>query len=140
LNFENVLYSLSAFFAFYIFAFIPINMLNLGILGLFITGVLPAMAVGYIFANKMVQSRTVSIAKILVLATVLVALFLPTFTGYIDWYNFQASNPSSTLQASEFMVFMGRQTFMFIAYNLAILLPAAFIGLFVGSLLRKPAK
>lgn len=137
MNFEYVVYAMSTFFTFYIFFFIPINILNLGISGLFVAGIIPSLIVGYLFAGKLVRDKILSIAKILVLATVLVAIFLPSLIGYVDWDNFQASNPASTLSASEFMVHMGRQTFIFTAFNLAFLLPAMFVGLYIGSILRK---
>ena len=140
MNFEDVAYAMASFFTLYIFVFIPINMLNLGIPGLFIAGLIPALIVGYIFASKIASAKKLSIAKILVLATVLVGVFLPNLIGYVDWDNYLASNPNTTLPASEFMVFMGRQTFIFIAFNLVLLLLAMFIGLFIGTTLKTPTK
>ncbi len=144
MNFEDVAYAVSALFAFNLVITVPINMLMSQVnpavrvaLALFISGLIPALIVGLIFARKMSNSKLKSIAKILVVVAVLIGLFLPNIVGFVDWNIYHAGNPNSRLQANDFMLFMSGQTFTYIALNLMFLIPAMFTGLYVGVSLRK---
>lgn len=144
MNFEDIIYAVSTFFTLYLVIAVPIDMLMPRInpeidvaLGWFISGIIPALIVGFIFGGRMAKSKLTSIAKILVVVTVLFGLFLPSIVGFMDWNNYQAGNPNSTLQAQDFVLFMRSHIFKFIAINFIPLLPAMFIGLYAGLSLKK---
>ena len=141
MNFEDVIYAVSAFFTIYIVVAFLINLLiplQMGpILGWFISGIIPALIVGFIFGGKMVNAKLTSIAKILVLVAALFGLFLPAIIGFMDWNNYITGNPTSTVQAQDFWLFMRNNLFSFITINLVPLLLTVVPGLHVGLSLRK---
>lgn len=70
MNFEDVIYAVSTFFTLYVVVSFLINFLiplQMGpILGWFISGIIPALIVGFIFGSKMASAKLTSVAKILV--------------------------------------------------------------------------
>jgi hypothetical protein len=142
LNFEDVIFAVSTFFTLYIVIAVPINMLMPQVtpeIVWFISGIIPASIVGVIFGGRMNSAKLTSIAKILVLVTVLFGLFLPSIIGFMDWNNYITGNPNSTVQAQDFVFFMKNHLFNFIAINVVPLLLAVFTGLYAGLSVRKVA-
>lgn len=144
MNFEDVAYAVSALFVFYLLITVPINILMSYmnpemrvILGTVLSGLIPSLLVGLVFARKIVNDKLQSIAKILVVVAVLIGLFLPNIVGFVDWSIYHAGNPNISMQGNDFMLFMSGQTFTYIALNLLFLMPAMLIGLFVGLSFRK---
>ena len=106
---------------------------------------LSALIVGYIFAGKISEARMEAIAKILVLGAVLWMLFLINYSSYADWAPtvkeaYQTAHPETTLSTYEWVIVesMALSQMMFI--NVVMGLVLAFIGLYAGSMLRRPVK
>jgi hypothetical protein len=141
MNFEDVDYAVSTFFTLYVAISFLVNFLipmKMGPEpGWFISGIIPAIVVGFIFGGKMAVAKLTSIGKILVLTTALFGLFLPTILGFMDWNNYITGNPSSTIQPQDFWLFMRNNLFSFITINLVPLLLTLVPGLYAGLSLRK---
>ena len=107
---------------------------------------LSALISGYIFAGKIWEARREAITKITVLwsaLVMLVAIIVPATLA--DWgpqtkEEYQAAYPGTTLSTSEWVTWqmMYLDSFMFLVVGIALVL--GFIGLYVGSMLRRPAK
>ncbi len=141
MNFEDVIFAASTFFILYIVIAVPVNMLMppqiIPEIVWLISGIIPALIVGFLFGGRMANAKLTSIAKIMVIVTVLFGLFLPIIVGFMDWNNYITGNPNSAIQAQDFVFFMRNHLFSFIAINLVVLLLAMFPGLYVGLSLKK---
>lgn len=141
MNFEDVIYAVSTFFTLYVVVSFIINFLiplQMGpILGWFISGIIPALIVGFIFGSKMASAKLTSVAKILVLVTALFGLFLPAIMGFMDWNNFITGNPNSNIQPQDFWLYMKNNLFSFITINFVPLLLTIIPGLYAGLSLRE---
>jgi len=113
---------------------------------LIVSLLLSALISGYIFAGKIWEARREAITKITVLWAALVMLFAIIVPASIaDWglsvkEEYLAANPGTTLSTSEWvtweMMFLDFFTFFMVGMALVLSL----IGLYVGSMLRRPAK
>jgi len=143
-----------------IFALItyPLEMVwfsGLGISGMSIWGYMVNMVVsiflsglisGYIFAGKIWEARREAITKIAVLWAALVMLFAVMAPASIADYGslikeeYLAANPGATLSTSEWVtweyMYLDMFTFLMVGFSLVL----GLIGLYVGSMLRKPKK
>jgi hypothetical protein len=116
------------------------------ILSLRVSLFLSALISGYIFAGKIWEARRESITKIAVLWATLVLLFAIIVPGSIADYGlsvkeeYLAANPGATLSTFEWVTweYMYLDMFMFLMVGMALVL--GIIGLYVGSMLRKPSK
>jgi len=107
---------------------------------------LSALISGYVFAGKIWEARRESITKITVLWAALVmllAIIVPATWaewGPIAKEEYQAAHPGATLSTAEWLTWemMYLDLFMFLIVVIALVL--GFIGLYVGSMLRRPAK
>jgi len=107
---------------------------------------LAPLIIGYIYAGKIWEARRETITKITVLWTALVwlvVLILPgasAYWGQMAKEEYLAMNPGATLSTSEWvaweMVYLDVYGFIVIA----VVLVFGFIGLYIGSMLRKPKK
>lgn len=107
---------------------------------------LSALISGYIFAGKLWEARRESITKIAVLwaaLNMLIGLIVPASLAH--WglsveEEYLAANPGTTLSTSEWVTveMMYQDLTMFLTVVVALVL--GFIGLYVGSMLRKPKK
>lgn len=108
---------------------------------------LSVLIVGYVFAGKIwEESRTKAIAKITILAALLMAfsviMQLAAFADWTPWVKeiYSEANPGAELSAFEWYavesVYLGAQVFL----NVIIVLVLGFIGLYFGSMLKQPAK
>jgi hypothetical protein len=116
-----------------------------------VTGVvstfLSALVVGYIFAGKILEARRETIAKIAVLSAALVMVStvnlvaaLPDFGPnlkeiYQEMYPNAVNWSLSEWLAAEMMII-----YLEMVLNAVTALVLGFIGLYVGSMLRRPAK
>jgi hypothetical protein len=106
---------------------------------------LSALIGGYVFAGKIwEESRIEAIAKITVLAALLMAfsVVMETAAATADWtawvkQEYTGTAPSSAFEwyAVEGMV-LGSRVFL----NVVIVLVLGFVGLYVGSMFKRPAK
>jgi hypothetical protein len=144
-----VIYTLIAF---------PLEMVLLSILGIsgmnnwgYIVSIILSIFIstligGYIFAGTIRESRREAIPKLAVLFATLLGLFAVIGAATVaDWgasikEEFLGANPGTTLSAAEWTTweFMYLDLFSFVIVSLAIVL--SLIGLYVGSMLRKPKK
>jgi hypothetical protein len=106
---------------------------------------LAALVIGYIFAGKILEARRESIAKITILVTAFVVLSSVSLPALEHWApsmreQFQAMTGTTTLSTSEWLgvEMIALSLNMFI--NVALTLVLGFIGLYIGSMLRKPKK
>jgi len=123
------------------------DMTNWGyIVSLIVSIFLSALINGYIFAGKIWEARREAITKIAVLWAALVMLFaIIVPASNADWgqsvkEEFLAKYPGTTLSTSEWVTwnFMFLDLFTCIMVGIALVL--GFIGLYIGSMLRKPKK
>ncbi|HVP15940.1 MAG TPA: hypothetical protein VMT42_01060 [candidate division Zixibacteria bacterium] len=108
---------------------------------------LSGLVVGVIFSRKIWEEAGIkTMAKIIVLGAVLFMLFLaveiPT-PG--DWtplvkQNYQTANPGKTLTTSQWWSVEQAALGEVIALNLSLGIVLSFIGLYIGSMLRKSRK
>jgi len=107
---------------------------------------LSALISGYIFAGKLWEARREAITKIAVLwaaLNMLIALIIPASLahwGLKAQEEFQAMYPGTTLSTREWVTWevMTQDLAVFLTVVMALVL--GFIGLYIGSMLRKPKK
>ena len=155
MRFGDVLTAVAALFLITVLVSYPLEIVLIPTLGFYlgptlgalVAVLLSALIVGYTFARRILEGIKESIAKISVLfATLMVfsivinnAALGEDFTQWVR-ETYQEANPTASLSTFEWYVvgglFIGSQMFM----NTIILLPMSFIGLYVGSMLKKLAK
>jgi len=108
---------------------------------------LSALIGGYIFAGKIwEEARMEAIAKITVLAAVLMMFAVVMESAALaDWAPavkeaYQEANPTATLSTFEWYAVESMWLSTQVVLNVVIVLALGFIGLYVGSMLRKPVK
>ncbi len=106
---------------------------------------LSALIGGYVFAGKIGKARVEASTKITVLAAVLMVFYLINLPSLAHWNlmvedTYKAANPGAELSNLEWYVVeaMALGKVMFI--NVVMVLLIGFAGLYVGSMLRQPAK
>ncbi len=116
-------------------------------LGALVSVLISSLIAGYIFARKIFEGGKESIARISVLFAVLMIFSIVINNAalgedFTQWVHetYQEANPTASLSTFEWYVvgglFIGSQMFM----NAITLLPLSFVGLYVGSIFRKPVK
>ena len=114
-----------------------------------ITGVnflLTTLIGGYIFGGKIwEEARMESIAKITVLAAALLIFYVISFPSLADWApsvkeTYQTAHPGTTLSTSEWFAVESRTLALVMFIYVVMALVLGFIGLYIGSMLRKPVK
>ncbi len=112
-----------------------------------ISVLLSALIVGYVFAAKIwEESRMEAIAKITVLAALLMAFaVVMEVAAMADWTTwvketYLEANPGASLSAFEWYVVEGTYLGAMMFLNVIIVLLLGFIGLYVGSMFKRPAK
>ena len=108
---------------------------------------LSGLIVGVIFSKKIWEEAGIkTIAKIIVVGAVLLMLFyaieVPTQGDWTPMVkeNYQNANPGKTLTTSQWWSVEQAALGEVIALNLVIGIVLTFIGLYIGSMLRKPKK
>ncbi len=111
--------------------------------GIAIAILISATLSGYIHAQKIWEDRTASIAKITVLGTVLLLLFTASLMTLPDWTTMvreanEAAYPDLT--TAEWLNLEIVVVYLYLFINAAISLAMGFIGLYLGTTLKKPTK
>ena len=106
---------------------------------------LGALIIGYIFAGKIWEARREAITKITVLAAALIMLFAMHLPALADWTpmvkeTYQEMYPATTLSTSEWVIVEMMVLSLNLFVNVVMVLVLVSIGLYVGSMLRKPVK
>jgi len=92
------------------------------------------------YAHKLVDEKIKSTLKIMVVSAVLLAFFTASIT-FTDWDTYQAAganHPDAVTSAAEFLIQVPYWTVFQIVIEWLVGGPFAFVGIYVGSLLRKP--
>jgi hypothetical protein len=116
-----------------------------GYVSVAVSFLITAIIVGYIFAGKIAEARLESVSKIAVLSAALMVFYVISFPALADWNplvkeSYQAANPGSTLSTSEWLSLEDWAITQTIFLYVVMVLVLAFIGLYAGSMLRKPKK
>lgn len=143
MKFEDVIYATALVLLCYVLLIIPLNIfLNFNVVLISASQLsaflLAGLITGCAFAGKLADSRIVSIGKILLIVSTIVVFFVLT-SNYMDWTAYKEIY-STTWSASEWNQEMGIMLYKAISLNEAVGLSTTFIGLYVGSILRKPKK
>jgi flagellar biosynthesis protein FliQ len=103
---------------------------------------LSALIVGIVFAGKIwEENRIKAILRILVLVAVLFIFGLWISVSSSDWISaIREANPHSTYTASNWYYFDSSVAVGTVFLNVVFVLVLSFIGLYIGSMLRKPKK
>jgi hypothetical protein len=153
LRYEDVATAVASLFLATVLISYPLEIVLISTLGLHsgppigasISVFLGALIIGYVFSGRMENGRKESIAKISVFFTVLMifsivlnnAVLGEDFTNWVH-ESYQESNPTASLTTFEWFLvgglFIGSQIFM----NAIVLFLLSLIGLFAGSVLKKP--
>lgn len=114
-----------------------------GIVSILIAGLIA----GFLFAvNIQEESRMKAVGKIAVLVAFAesfgVLIGFPTNSYYGAWVKegLQSAYQTGSWTTTDWFVYEGLNTFLNVALNVALVLVLGFIGLYVGSMLRKPKK
>jgi len=153
LRFGDVATAVASLFLVTVLVSYPLEIVLISILGLYlgppigasISVSMGALIIGYVFSGRMENGRKESVAKIAVLFTALMlfsimlnnAVLGEDFTNWVH-ESYQESNPTASLTTFEWFLvgglFIGSQIFM----NIIVLFLLSLIGLFAGSMLKKP--
>jgi hypothetical protein len=103
---------------------------------------LSALIVGLIFASKIwEEARLGAILRIVVIGGVLLIFYTTirfTSSDFISWV--KEANPNPTYTAADWYHFDGEVLVYNLFLNVVFWLVVSFVGLYIGSLLRKPKK
>ena len=100
---------------------------------------------GYIFAGKIwEEARIKTIAKITVLAAVLMVFYVISFPALPHWGlavrdAYEAANPGVELSNSEWFTVESAVLGQIMFIDVVVVLVLGFIGLYIGSMLRRPS-
>ena len=143
MEFGDIVLATAVFFVISVFFYLmpPIAIVFQYVSVSFVLSVLIAgLIAGFTYAHKIADKRIKSIAKILALSAVTLAFFTATMT-FTDWNTYAAAgatHPGSVSTAADFLLAMPYWTAIQIALEWLVGGPFAFIGLYAGSMLRKP--
>jgi len=106
---------------------------------------LSALIGGYIFAGKIWEARMEAIAKITVLSAALMIFYVISLPALADWNPavkeaYLEANPGTTLSTSEWLNVESLAILQVMFIDVVMVLVFVFIGLYVGSMLRRPGK
>jgi len=154
LKFGDVVTAVASLIVIVIFLMFPITLVLTSALGNFggftlsavVAFPLSGIIVGYIFTQKIwEENRTKTIAKITVLFTVLALLFILVENAVVEWApmfraEYLKANPTATPSAFDWYYIQRLQLiaedFILVVFMFAL----SFIGLYIGSMLKKPTK
>ena len=146
MDFGDTVYATATVLAISVLLFVPMDMafgVNLWLVGRIISVVIAALITGLIFAGKLAESKIVSIAKIMVLAAMVIMFLeigLHTVDNSIAAFkdSYLAANPAATLTNAQWEVLMNFNMFQKIFLYVVMMDAIGFVGIYVGSMLKKP--
>lgn len=121
-------------------AFVAALGLDLGsLIGGIVSLILAMVIVGYIFAEKIWESRMKAITKILVLFAFIITFVVYLEAAATDWKTLvkETYNPATT---SELVGLQGLEIAGEKFFFVVLVIVLGFIGLYIGSMLKRPAK
>jgi len=153
LEFGDVVMTLASLIVILTLVIVPVDIVLVSAIGLelgiwvsrAVSTLIAGLIGGYIFAGKLAKERLASSGKIVVLGVFLVILVVLNLAGQPDWIaatkdTYEAANPGTTLSTAEWVSVVNMAAFQLIFMNMIMMLVIGFIGLYVGSMLRKPSK
>jgi len=154
LKFGDIIIAVASLIVIIIFISLPLTLVLTPVLGNynafelsgFVSFILSAIIVGYIYTQKIwEENRTKTIAKISVLVAILAMFVTLLENATVEWApyirtDYLKANPTADPSAFDWynieMMALGSEVFLTVAIMLAI----TFIGLYIGSMLKKPTK
>jgi len=154
LRFGDVVTAVASLIIIFILILFPLSLVLTPALGNFegfmlsavVSFFLSAIIVGFIFTQKIWEARREAIAKIAVLFTVLVSVVvIMENAAATDWTpmtkeDYTKANPTATPSAFEWYIIERLAIVSDSFLNIVMVLPLVFIGLYIGSMLRKPTE
>ena len=109
---------------------------------LFISFLLSALIVGVVFAGKIwEEARIKAILRIVALVAFAYIFEIWITASSSDWISaIREANPHPTYTATQWLYFDATMAGGTLFWDMILLLVAGFIGLYIGSMLRKPKK
>ncbi len=107
---------------------------------------LTSLFVGIVFARRIwAEAGIETIGKITLLGSVLMVYYTVNFPALGDWTPavkeaIQKANPTSTFSTSQWLTFETMTLLEVVVINMVMAIVFGFIGLYIGSMLRKPKK
>ncbi len=107
---------------------------------------LTSLVVGIVFARRIwAEAGIETIGKITLLGSVLMVYYTVNFPALGDWTPavkeaIQKANPTSTFSTSQWLTFETMTLLEVVVINMVMAIVFGFIGLYIGSMLRKPKK
>ena len=124
--------------------FIPVNSYLAPDIANIVSVLLASLIVGYVFAGKIKEeSRIGAIGRIVVLSTVVLtfyamALFANPYAGALIKESLESMFSTSGWTTNDWTVYSQLLMVMIVALNVVFDLVFGFVGLYAGSMLRKP--
>jgi hypothetical protein len=155
LKFGDVVTAVASLVVIMVLLMAPLYMVLAPTLGIYLGGTvtgavstfLSALIVGYIFAGKILEARRETIAKITVLSAALVMVSVVSLVAALPDFGpnlkemYQEMYPESVnWSLSEWLTAETMMIYLEMVLNAVTVLVFGFIGLYAGSMLRKPAK
>jgi hypothetical protein len=113
-------------------------------IALIVSVLVPSLIVGYMFAGKIKEnSKRGAISRIAVLSTVIltlftIALFTNPYVGIMIEEDLETIFSTNGWTTMDYLAYSQLIMLMIVAIGVVIYLLVSFIGLYVGSMLRKP--
>jgi hypothetical protein len=142
-DFGDTVYATATVVVISVLLFVPMDLvfgLELWFVGRAVSVFIAALIAGLIYAGKLADARIVSIAKVIVLGAIVIMFLTFGILSIATVHDFSSeANPVdtwTTLQWASLMTYTFRQIFFYVV----LLDSVAFMGLYAGSMLRKPKK
>ena len=143
MDFGDTVYATATVVVISVLLFVPMDLvfgLELWFVGRAVSVFIAALIAGLIYAGKLADARIVSIAKVIVLGAIVIMFLTFGILSIATVHDFSSeANPVdtwTTLQWASLMTYTFRQIFFYVV----LLDSVAFMGLYAGSMLRKPKK
>jgi len=153
LRFGDVVTAVASIAVIMILISVPLGMVLASVLGFYwanyvsmgVSILLSGLIIGYIFARKIWEARREAISKIAVLAAALNMLFAMHLPALGHWAQmvyeaYEAMYPATELSTSEWVFWEMTVLSLNLLLNAVMMFVLVFIGLYVGSMLRKQVK
>ena len=143
MDFGDTVYATATVVVISVLLFVPMDLvfgLELWFVGRAVSVFIAGLIAGLIYAGKLADARLVSIAKVIVLGAIVIMFLTFGILSVATFHDVSSeANPVdtwTTLQWASLMTYAFRQIFFYVV----LLDSVAFIGLYAGSMLRKPKK
>ena len=148
MDFGDTVYATATVSAISVLLFVPMDMVfgtDLYLVGRFLSVLIAALITGVIFAGKLADAKVLSIAKVLVLATVVIMFveigILSAANGMAAFKDsYLEANPGASMTNIQWANLMDIYVFQQVFFFIVLMNAIGFVAVYLGSLLRKPKK